>query len=104
MGREVIPSGTNGTTPVFESEVNLAVGIEDCAALLAKYRLILNECKALNFLERCVNRTHRHNDPRLSDLVTGPVVPRKAEAILLLSLIEVHIINYMTRSALNWNL
>ena len=92
MGREVVPSCADRASPVFEPEVDLAVRVQHRLALLAQNRLVLDQSHSFNLFERSVDRSYRHDDSSLGDLVAGPVVPRESKAVLVLSLVEVHLL------------
>jgi len=81
---------TCGTSPSFEAEIDLTVRIQHGLAGFAGDGRILDQSHVLNLFHGGVNAANRDNDPGLPDLVAGPKVPRKADTILLLSLIEVH--------------
>jgi hypothetical protein len=89
--REVVLRRANWAHPVFEPEINLTVRVQYCLALLAGDWLILDKGHAFNVFEWGVNRTNRNDNPCLCELVARPIVPREPEAILELSLIEVHL-------------
>ena len=75
MSWEIIPSRTNGARPILEPKVDLTVRVQHCRALLAWDRLVFDQSHALDFLEWGVDSTHGDDDPRLCELVAGPVVP-----------------------------
>lgn len=90
VGRERTFLLTRGTSPSLEAEIDLTVRIQHGLAVLAGDWRILHQSHVLNLFHGRVHAANGHNDPGLADLVAGPEVPRKADAIFLLSLIEVH--------------
>ena len=90
--REIVPRGAYRTSPVFESKVHLAMRVQYCLALLAKYWLIFDNCEIFDVFKGSVNGTHGQDNPGLGEFVGRPVVPREPEAILELSLVEIHIL------------
>ena len=93
MCREVVPSGAYRAAPVFESKVYLTMRVQHGLALLAKNRLVFDDCEVFNVFEGCVDGTHGQNYPGLGQFIGRPVVPRESKTVLELSLVEVHIIN-----------
>ena len=80
--RERVLALTRATLPGLIPEVDDAVWVEDRGAGFAEHWRVLHKCHVFNVLKGRVHAADGNDYPCGADLVAGPEVPRKSNAIL----------------------